>query len=72
MLKVKKTINSKHSSSEIEQWENEIKNSIRKMYIEKQNDSQLIEKYEKAFQTIKQEYALLYKENEELKKQLNK
>ena len=68
MLKVKKTINSKHSSSEIEQWENEIKNSIRKMYIEKQNDSQLIEKYEKAFQTIKQEYALLYKENEELKK----
>ena len=68
MLKVKKTINSKHSNSEIEQWENEIKNSIRKMYIEKQNDSQLIEKYEKAFQTIKQEYALLYKENEELKK----
>ena len=35
MLKVKKTINSKHSNSEIEQWENEIKNSIRKMYIEK-------------------------------------
>ena len=68
MLKVKKTINSKHSNSEIDQWESEIKNSIRKMYIEKQNDNKLIEKYEKAFQTIKQEYAAIYKENEELKK----
>ena len=38
------------------------------MYIQTQNDSKLIEKYEKAFETIKQEYALLYKENQELKK----
>ena len=68
MLKVKKTINSKQSTSEIDQWENEIKNSIKQLYIQSQNDSKLIEKYEKAFQTIKQEYALLYKENEELKK----
>ena len=68
MLKVKKTINSKQSTSEIDQWENEIKNSIKQMYIQSQNDSKLIEKYEKAFQTIKQEYARLYKENEELKK----
>ena len=42
--------------------------SIKQLYIQSQNDSKLIEKYEKAFQTIKQEYALLYKENEELKK----
>ena len=68
MLKVKKTINSKQSTSEIDQWENEIKNSIKQMYIQSQNDSKLIEKYEKAFQTIKEEYALLYKENQELKK----
>ena len=68
MLKVKKTINSKQSTSEIDQWENEIKNSIKQMYIQSQNDNKLIEKYEKAFQTIKQEYVLLYKENEELKK----
>ena len=68
MLKVKKTINSKQSTSEIDQWENEIKNSIKQMYIQNQNDSKLIEKYEKAFQTIKEEYALLYKENQELKK----
>ena len=68
MLKVKKTINSKQSTSEIDQWENEIKNSIKQMYIQSQNDSKLIEKYEKAFQTIKQEYAHLYKENKELKK----
>ena len=38
------------------------------MYIQNQNDSKLIEKYEKAFETIKQEYALLYKENQEMKK----
>ena len=68
MLKVKKTINSKQSTSEIDQWENEIKNSIKQMYIQNKNDTKLIEKYEKAFQTIKEEYALLYKENQELKK----
>ena len=68
MLKVKKTTNSKQSTAEIDQWENEIKNSIKQMYIQTQNDSKLIEKYEKAFETIKQEYALLYKENQEMKK----
>ena len=68
MLKVKRTTNSKQSTSEIDQWENEIKNSIKQMYIQTQNDSKLIEKYEKAFQTIKEEYAVLYKENQELKK----
>ena len=68
MLKVKKPTNSKQSTAEIDQWENEIKNSIKQMYIQYQNDSKLIEKYEKAFETIKQEYALLYKENQEMKK----
>ena len=68
MLKVKKTTNSKQSTAEIDQWENKIKNSIKQMYIQTQNDSKLIEKYEKAFETIKQEYALLYKENQEMKK----
>ena len=68
MLKVKRTINSKHSTDEINQWENEIKYSIKKMYLQNQNDTKLIEKYEQAFETIKKEYALLYKENEELKK----
>ena len=34
MLKVKKTVNSKQSTSEIDQWENEIKNSIKQMYIQ--------------------------------------
>ena len=68
MLKVKKTVHSKQSTAEIDQWENEIKNSIKQMYIQNQNDSKLIEKYENAFETIKKEYALLYKENAELKK----
>ena len=38
------------------------------LYIQNQNDSKLIQKYEKAFETIKQEYAVMYKENQEMKK----
>ena len=72
MLKVKRTINSKNSTDEINQWENEIKNSIKKMYLQNKSDNKLIEQYQPAFETIKQEYALIYKENEELKKELNK
>ena len=71
MLKVKRTINSKNSTDEINQWENEIKNSIKKMYLQNKSDNKLIEQYQQAFETIKQEYALIYKENEELKKELN-
>ena len=51
MLKVKKPTNSKQSTAEIDQWENEIKNSIKQMYIQNQSDSKLIEKYEKSFET---------------------
>ena len=72
MLKMKRTINSKNSTDEINQWENEIKNSIKKMYLQNKSDNKLIEQYQQAFETIKQEYALIYKENEELKKELNK
>ena len=68
MLKVKRTINSKHSTDEINQWENEIKNSIKKMYLQNQSDTKLLEKYEQDFETIKKEYVVLFKENEELKK----
>ena len=38
------------------------------MYIKNKNDTKLIGQYENALQTLKQEYALVYKENEELKK----
>ena len=68
MLKVKRAVSSKNSTAEIDEWENDIKNSIKSLYIKNQNDTKLIGQYENALQTLKQEYTLAYKENEELKK----
>ena len=68
MLKVKRAVSSKNSTAEIDEWENDIKNSIKSLCIKNKNDSKLIGQYENALQTLKQEYTLVYKENEELKK----
>ena len=48
-----------------------LKIRLKKMYLQNKSDNKLIEQYQQAFETIKQEYALIYKENEELKKELN-
>ena len=68
MLNVKRPISSKSSTSQIDEWENDIKNSIKTLYLQNQNGTKLISQYENALQTLKQEYALVYKENEERKK----
>ena len=68
MLKVKRAVSSKNSTAEFDEWENDIKNSIKSLYIKNKNDSKLIGQYENALQTLKQEYTLVYKENEEMKK----
>ena len=68
MLKVKRPINSKNSTNQIDEWENDIKNSIKKIYIQNQKDNDLIKQYENALQTLKQEYTLIYKEKQELEK----
>ena len=68
MLKVKRAVHSKNSTNQIDEWENDIKNSIRKMYIQNQKDNDLIKQYENALQKIKEEYTIIYKENQELKK----
>ena len=68
MLKVKRAVSSKNSTAEIDEWENDIKNSFKSLYIKNKNDSKLIGQYENALETLKQEYTLVYKENEELKK----
>ena len=68
MLKVKRPVSSKNSTAQIDEWENDIKNSIKSLYIKNKNDNKLITQYENALQTLKQEYTLVYKENEELKK----
>ena len=70
MIKAERAIHSKNSTSQIDEWENDIKNSIKKMYIQNQKDSNLISQYENALQKMKQEYTIVYKENQELKKML--
>ena len=69
MLKVKKTVNSRQYNNDINQWENEIKDAIKQMYLKNKNDDKLINEYENAFKRIKTEYKLLYQENEETKKE---
>ena len=66
MLKVKKSIVPKNINSEVEEWQNDIKNSIKSFYLQKKKDDELIEKYEKTFQTLKKEYTIIYKRNEDL------
>ena len=68
MLKVKRPVHSKNSTSQNDEWENDIKNSIKKMSIQNQKDTDLINQYKNALQKIKQEYTIVYKKNQELKK----
>ena len=70
MLKVKRSIVPNNTNTEIEQWQNDIKNSIKTFYVEQKKDKELIEKYEKTFQTLKNEYTIIYKRNEELENKL--
>ena len=55
-----------------EQYEKEIKEAIKTLYIENKNKTKLLKDYEEAFNAIKNEYTLLYKEYEEFKKIVNK
>ena len=68
MLKVKRPTQLPNTKDNIEEWQNEIKNSIKSLYIKNQKDTKVINQYSDAFQKIKNEYAILYKENLELKK----
>ena len=68
MIKVQQYDVKKHMNSQVEEWQNDIKNSIKSLYLQKKKDNDLIEKYEKTFQTLKNEYALIYKRNEDLEK----
>ena len=68
MIKVQQYDVKKNMNSQVEEWQNDIKNSIKSLYLQKKKDNDLIEKYEKTFQTLKNEYALIYKRNEDLEK----
>ena len=68
MLKVKRLIQPHYSKNDLEEWQNDIKNAIKGLYIKTKEDSKTINRYSEAVQKVKNEYALLYKENQELKK----
>ena len=69
MIKVKEYDLKKNMNSQVEEWQNDIKNYIKSFYLQKKQDDELINKYEKTFQTLKNEYAIIYKRNEDLEKE---
>ena len=69
MLKVKHYDLAKNTNNEVEQWQNDIKNSIKSFYLQKKKDDELINKYEKSFQTFKEQYTIVFNRNDELEKE---
>ena len=75
MLKVKKKIQgpkNKSQDEDLTQLHNEIKNSIKNLYISDQKKKKTINEYAKLITKIKNKYAKLQKENSELKIELQK
>ena len=68
MLKVKHYDLAKNMNSEVDQWQNDIKNSIKLFYVQKKKDNELIDKYEKSFQTFKNQYTIVFNRSEELER----
>ena len=75
MLKVKKKIPStrkKNKNEDVTQLHEEIKNSIKNLYLNDQKEKKAINEYAEILSKIRNEYALLQKENNQLKIQLQK
>ena len=75
MLKVKKKIPStknKNKNEDVTQLHEEIKNSIKNLYLSDQKKKKTINEYTEILSKIRNEYALSQKENNQLKTQLQK
>ena len=68
MQKVKRNISAVKNKDEISELQNDIKNSIKTMYIQNKKYAQTINQYANMINKIKEEYALIYKENLDLQK----
>ena len=68
MLKVKRSIQPPKDKDNVEKLQNEIKNAIKTLYIQNKKDTDVINQYSDTFQKVNNEYAIIYKENLELKK----
>ena len=75
MLKVKKTIRNpknKSQNNDLTELQNDIKNSIKNLYISDQKKKKTINEYAELLTKIRNEYAKLQKENNEIKIKLHK
>ena len=75
MLKVKKTIRNlknKSQDDDLTELQNDIENSIKNLYITDQKKEKTINEYAELLTKIRNEYAKLQKENNELKIDLHK
>ena len=71
MLKVKKQIQRKNKNNdENEQLRNDLKNSIKNLYISHQTKKKIIDEYAQLTTQIREEYAKLQKENNNLQIEL--
>ena len=68
MLKVKKTIYAPPNKiNQINQLQNEIKETVKKLHIESKNKTKTINEYTALISSVRKEYEILYKENQNLK-----
>ena len=75
MLKVKKTIRNPKNKSQndnLTELQNDIKNFIKNLYISDQKKKKTINEYAELLTKIRNEYAKLQKENNEIKIELHK
>ena len=75
MLKVKKTIRNpknKIQNDDLTELQNDIKNSIKNLYISDQKKKKTINEYAELLTKIRNEYVKLQKENNEIKIELHK
>ena len=75
MLKVKKTIRNpknKSQNDDLTELQNDIKNSIKNIYISDQKKKKTINEYAELLTKIRNEYVKLQKENNEIKIELHK
>ena len=67
MQKVRQYDFPKINNNDVEQCQNDIKNSIKSFYLQKKKDDELIDKYEKSFQTFKEQYTIVFNERDKFK-----
>ena len=72
MLKVKKKIQNPKNQNGLTDLQNEIKNSVKNLYFKDQKNKKTINEYADILAKIRNEYAQLQKENNQLRTEIQK